>query len=119
MAYKLSDRPKWWLPRLMKWIAISTALLALIMWLGSMALEAFDTMALNGGQSEEDSAVLNLSYMADEVLWGAIGILFYASVFWMFSLAVDKLDQIVWLNASNVDREEIIARRRKKNAKNN
>lgn len=118
MTYKLSDRPNWWLPRLMKWFAILTAGLALIMWLGSFVLEAFDIMALNGGSNEEDSVVLDLSYLADEVMWGAIGVLFYASVFWMLSLAVDKIDQLVWLNASDEDREEILAKRKKKNAKN-
>jgi len=66
MVYKLSDRPKWWLPKLMK--------------------------------------------------WGSIGIVFYAAVFWMLSLAVDKIDQLVWLNASDEDREEILAKRKKKNA---
>lgn len=116
MGYKLSDRPKWWLPKLMKWVAILGTALSVIMWVGSMALEALDTYALNGSDSGEDSVVMNLSYMADEILWGAIGILFYAVVLWMLSLAVDKIDQLVWLNASNEDREEILAKRKKKNA---
>ena len=114
MTYKLSDRPKWWLPKFMKWIAVLTAVLALIMWIGSLAMEAIDTIALNGSASEEESDALNLSYMTDEVLWGALGILFYAAVFWLLSLAVDKIDQLVWLNASDEDREEILAKRKKK-----
>jgi len=116
--YKLTDRPKWWLTHLMKWVAVVTALLATVMWLGSFVLQALDIIALNGSREEEDSVAINLSYMADEIMWGAIGILFYASVFWMLSLAVDKIDQLVWLNASDEDREEILAKRKKKNAKN-
>ncbi len=116
MIYKLSDRPKWWLPKLMKWVAILATTLSVIMWIGSMALEAVDTYALNGAVSDGDSVALNLSYMADEVLWGAIGILFYAVVLWMISLAVDKIDQLVWLNASDEDRAEILAKRKKKDA---
>lgn len=116
--YKLSDRPNWWLPKLMKWAALLSAAFALLMFVGSFILEAIDNYALSGSVDSEDSVVLNLSYIADEALWGALGILFYAAVFWMLSLAVDKLDQLVWLNASNEDREEIIAKRRKKNAKN-
>jgi len=100
----------------MKWVAVVTALLAAVMWLGSFVLEAFDTMALSGSSEAEDSVALNLSYMADEVMWGAIGILFYATVFWILSIAVDKIDQLVWLNASDEDREEILAKRKKKNA---
>jgi len=118
MIYKLSDRPSWWLPRLMKWVAVLSAAIALLMFVGSFILEALDSYALGQTVDGEDSVVLNLSYIADEALWGSLGILFYAVVFWMLSLAVDKIDQLVWLNASDEDREEILAKRKKKNAKN-
>jgi len=118
MVYKLSDRPSWWLPKLMKWAAILSAVIALLMFVGSFTLEALDTYALSEAVEGEDSVVMNLSYIADEALWAALGILFYAAVFWMLSLAVDKIDQLVWLNASDDDRAEILAKRKKKNAKN-
>ena len=73
--YSLADRPKWWLPRLMKWASVVTAILALVMWVGSLILEAIDVHALKAATDEEDSAVMNFSYLADEVMWGAIGIL--------------------------------------------
>ena len=116
MVYKLSDRPKWWLPKLMKWVAIASTVFGIIMFIGSMVLEGIDTYALSGGEYDEESIALSLSYFAEEALWGSIGIVFYAAVFWMLSLAVDKIDQLVWLNASDEDREEILAKRKKKNA---
>lgn len=115
VKYLLKDRPKWWLPKLMKWVAILGTALSIIIWVVSMALEALDTYALNGSASGEGSVVMNFSYMADEILWGAIGILFYAAVLWMLSLAVDKIDQLVWLKASDEDREFLL-RKKKKNS---
>jgi len=84
LKYTLADRPKWWLP--------------LILWLGSMLLEWIAVKALNG--SEGGEAYLDVAYMADEAVLTTIGILFYAGIFWLVSLAVDKVDQLVWLNAS-------------------
>ena len=100
----------------MKWVAIGSAVFGIVMFIGSMVLEALDTYALNGSADSEETIALSLSYIADEAFWGSIGILFYASVFWMLSLAVDKIDQLVWLNASDEDREDILAKRKKKNA---
>lgn len=117
-TYRLSDRPKWWLPQLMKCMAILSAIVAVIMFLGSLFLEAFGTYTLREAADDKDFVAINLSYMADEVLWGSLGVLFYTAVFWMLSLAVDKIDQLVWLNATDEDREEILAKRKKKNAKN-
>ena len=117
LKYTLADRPKWWLPRVMKWVSVLTAVLAFMMWIGSMILEALDVYALNPDANEEDSVALDLSYFADEIMWGAIAILFYAAVFWMVSLAVDKIDQLVWLNASDEDRDFILQKRTRKNAK--
>jgi len=85
--YTLADRPKWWLPRAMKWVSVLTAVLAFIMWIGSMVLEALDDFVLNPDANEEDSVALDFSYFADEIMWGAIAILFYAGVFWLLSLA--------------------------------
>ena len=116
--YSLADRPKWWLPKLMKWVSVITAVLALVMWVGSLILESLDAYALNSAANEEDSVALNFSYLADEVMWGAIAILFYAVVFWMLAVAVDKLDQLVWLNATDADRDFILQKRNRKNAKN-
>ena len=70
LKYTLADRPKWWLPRVMKWVSLLTAVLAFIMWIGSMILEALDVYALNPDANEEDSVALDLSYFADEIMWG-------------------------------------------------
>jgi len=114
--YTLADRPKWWLPRVMKWLTILSVLFALILWLSSMLLEVFMVAALNGDEGSE--AFTELVYFTDEAALAALGVLFYAGIFWLVSLAVDKVDQLVWLNASDEDRDFILQKRKRKNAKN-
>ena len=43
---------------------------------------------------------------------------FYAGILWLISLIVDKVDQIVWLNATEQDRLNIYNQRQKKKNKN-
>ena len=120
MAYKLSDRPKWWVPRLMKWAAIIAAVFTVLFFVVSIVIasfEVFDVMALGSSDGEGASLVLSLADLASESAWAAIGMLFYAVVFWMLALAVDKIDQLVWLNATDEDRAEILAKRKKKRVK--
>lgn len=100
---------------MMKWVTLLSVLFALILWLGSMLLEWIAVKALNG--SEGGEAYLDVAYMADEAVLTTIGILFYAGIFWLVSLAVDKVDQLVWLNASDEDRGFILQKRNRKNAK--
>jgi len=55
VMYKLSDRPKWWLPRLFKWLAIISAGIGLVTWLMSAwlySMISFDSAAL-GEEGEE------------------------------------------------------------------
>lgn len=119
MTYKLSDKPTWWVPRFMKWAALIAAVFTVLFFVISLVIasfEVFDVMALGASEGEGFSLVVSLADMASESAWAAIGMLFYAVVFWILALAVDKIDQLVWLNASNEDREEILSKRKKKNA---
>jgi len=42
---------------------------------------------------------------------------FYAGILWLISLILDKVDQLVWLNASEEDRHHIFNQRQKKKQK--
>lgn len=115
--YKLSDRPKWWAVRVFKVLSLFTAafaLIALIVIFVFTTFEVFDVMALSGAEESGSELIL---YFLDEAVWLSLGLLFYALIFWFLSLAIDKLDQLVWLNASQEDRSEILQKRKKKNAK--
>jgi len=121
--YKLSDRPKWWLPRLFKWLAIICAAIGFITWLISAwlySMVSFDTVALSEGGDElqETFTEMSASFLeeASSLLFDT---LFIVAFLWLLAIAVDKLDQLVWLNATNEDRSAIIhKRKKKKNAKN-
>jgi uncharacterized membrane protein YbhN (UPF0104 family) len=117
--YKLSDRPDWWLPKLLKWGSMGLAILVVLMGVLSFILHRIDSYALNPDADEENLVFINFAEFASELAWASIDILFYVVVFWLLSLAVDKIDQLVWLNATYEDRKEIISKRmKKKNAKN-
>ena len=121
-TYKLSDRPKWWLPRLFKWLAVLSAGIALITWLLSIWLYStvFDVMALNGSSEELQSTFTEMSAgVLEETSTLFFETIFIIGFLWLLAIGVDKLDQLVWLNATDEDRFEIIQKRKKKkNAKN-
>jgi len=117
---KLSAKPSWWMLRYLKIAAILFLVLSAVSFVGSVLFGFIDSIALNDPVNEEDSISLNLSYMFDELAWASIGLGFYAAVLWFLSQIMEKVDQIVWLNASNEDRMWIYNRRVKKksNVKN-
>jgi len=117
--YSLADRPKWWVPKIMKWLSIFGVVIAILMWVAStITYNFYDRIALDGGNSDSSEVYLDIGAFASEAAWASIGLLFYVVVFWFLSLAIDKLDQLVWLNASDEDREVILTKRKNKNAKN-
>ncbi len=117
-SYKLSDRPKWWLPRLFKWLAIISAGIGLITWLISTwlySMVTFDVAAQSEGDEElqETFAEMSAGFL-EEASTLLFDTLFIVAFLWLLAIAVDKLDQLVWLNATNEDRSEIIQKRKKK-----
>lgn len=120
--YTLSDRPKWWLPRLFKWLAILSAVVGLVMWVASAwlySMVSIDVLALDGAEEEIETSFLEMTAgFLEEASILLIEILFVVAFLWLLAIAVDKIDQLVWLNASDEDREDILAKRKKKNAKN-
>ena len=117
-SYKLSNRPKWWLPKLFKWLAIISAGIGLITWLISTwlySMVTFDVAALSEGDEElqETFAEMSAGFL-EEASTLLFDTLFIVAFLWLLAIAVDKLDQLVWLNATNEDRSEIIQKRKKK-----
>lgn len=115
--YSLSDLPKWWGVRALRWFAIGLIVFSALSFLGTAITGYIDSIALHG-ISETNSVYLNLSHMMDELAWAALSLGFYAAVLWFLSEIVAKVDQLVWLNATDEDRAEILKKRTKKNAKN-
>ena len=117
-TFNLSDRPDWWVPRLFKRLSLICLVISVISFFGLVVwggILAFDILALPG---ESDFDILGYDFLS-ETLWTSLGILAYAVTFWLLSLAIDKIDQLVWLAASDTDRREIILKRTKvNNAKN-
>ena len=118
IQYKLSDRPKWWLPRLFKWLAIISAGIGLVTWLMSAwlySMVSFDSAALSEGGEELQETFLEMSAnFLEEASTLLFDTVFIVAFLWLLAIAVDKLDQLVWLNATVEDRAEIIQKRKKK-----
>ena len=117
--YSLADRPKWWLPKVMKWLTLIGAIMAVLMWLSSTIVYFFhNRIILDEGGPDTAEVYFDMGDFASEAAWASIGLMFYAGVFWFLSLAIDKIDQLVWLNASDEDKEFLIEKRKRKNAEN-
>jgi hypothetical protein len=112
--YKLSDRPKWWLPRLFKWLAVIFGTLAIISYLSSLWIYwMLDNVISVTDETGEDSSE-NFAGLLTDGSATLVDVLFYVVFFWLLAIAIDKLDELVWLNAKDEDRSEIIQKRKKK-----
>lgn len=130
----LSAKPKWIVPRLFKWLSIISFLLLLVAWVVSRwatyELEKLADASLNFDPSDPlykslegfsdyapdpvaeadygliaffDSAVLELAYFLPSVAF-----------LWLVALAVERLDDLVWINCDRDDQEAILQRRQRK-----
>lgn len=119
VTYKLSDRPKWWLPKLFRWLAVIFGGLAAVSYLSSLWIYWMLDNAVSITDETGEDAGESFAGLLTEGSSTLVDVLFYIVFFWVISIAVDKLDQLVWLNASDEDRSEITQKRKKKkNAKN-
>ena len=119
----LAERPKWWLPRLFKWLSVILLVIGILAWivseiikiyLGSI-IESFDNENIN-----EDVQDHFLTEVSDSMYSASIyfvDLMFTVLFLWLLAIAVDKLDELVWVNASDKDKAYIISKRKKKNAK--
>jgi len=117
MAYTLSDRPPLRMVSWLKWLAIAAFVLAIVFIIAGL-IAGYMYMEI---PSEDESALEALYGALSTTLENAgyylISTGFFGLILWMASIAVDRLDQLVWLNASDEDRAEIIAKRKKKRVK--
>jgi len=60
---------------------------------------------------------INIGAFASEAAAASFYLFSTVVIFWLLSLAIDKLDEIIWLNASDEDKNHIIMKRTN-NAKN-
>ena len=110
----LADKPIWRGVKILKWSAIALFVLAVIFFIASIIFGYVDSLILTDeALSEEDSVAINLSYMLDELAWAAVGLGFYAAVLWFLSQILEKVDQLVWLNADEHDRAWLLKTRKK------
>ena len=116
IQYKLSDRPKWWLPRIFKWASIISAGIAVFSFITSALLYATigAIYELEEGTEDKENVALNVGDFFYDAAVASLDFLFAAVFLWLMAIAADKLDQLVWLNANDEDRSEIIQNRKRK-----
>jgi len=116
--YTLADRPKWWLPTFFKIVGLAIAVIGLIAYFASLSLFASAEALYGDSDDWDDSREVMLGSIMDDTASLAVEALFALAFLWLLAIGLDKLDQLVWLNATDQDREDILAKRKKKNAKN-
>jgi hypothetical protein len=92
----LAAKPKWWVTTVTSWSAVTI-------------LIAGFTVALGGAVAlgDEVTTLTKVLTFARYFLSSS----FWALIFLATSFAFDKLDELVWLSASEADRREIMRRR--------
>ncbi len=108
----LASRPSWRIPKFFKWaaiiaIVISIAVMLVSVWCSHwyLTLPEGDTQEMFANAMAENTS--DISYFS---AW--LG--FVALMSWLMAIIADRLDQLVWLNASEEDRLHIYNQRQKK-----
>ncbi len=119
--FTLATRPPWRVPHILvraARILFALSILAIIIgyfwasWVYKMSSETegmTELMLAFGGNPGELLLTVGMYTLT---------LAFYAGILWLISLIIDKVDQIVWLNASEQDRLNIYNQRQKKKKKN-
>lgn len=105
----LFSRPKWWVPTAIFQISIAV-------FIGGVVVSIGETMkAYEHATEASDMGVLGATLAAAlQFSWYFVSNCFWAIVAICFGRGIDKLDELVWLAASEPDRQEIVRRRRGK-----
>ena len=104
----LSLRPKWKTPRFILYTAIVSFILCCLFWFGSELFFEMGEATLGPGEEDDEMWLHYLSYACDDIAIGTGYLSMTLLGCWVMALGVDKLDQLVWLAASDDDRQEII-----------
>jgi len=115
--YKLADRPKWWLPTFFKVVGIALGLMGLIAYFASLLLYAQAETLYGDSDEWDESREVLMGGVMDDTASLALEAIFVVAFLWLLAIGLDKLDQLVWLNATDADRDFILQKRTRKNAK--
>lgn len=111
--YNLADKPKSWLSRIFIVLAILSAIMSVVliasMILLHMSLRAFSDPAVDGVKDTLNLSAFNL---LEDVLLEVIVMGVLVTSLWMVAIIVGKIDQIVWLKSSNIDKHALIEKRK-------
>ena len=113
----LTSRPPWRVVKIIRWLAIGCVVLSIVLGLVAAVLGYMDSSVLGTHDETSASAILPLGELASELAWEVIAFAIYAFFLWLIALGVDKIDQLVWLKASEEDRLHIYNQRHKKKQK--
>lgn len=106
----LSAKPKWVVARIFQWLTVILTMLMVAILLGILWMQvAVD--ALNESQ-------IDFNYDFNQLWFDSVFILPSIGLLWLISLVAEKLDDLVWLNCSRSDQDEILVRRKSKTARN-
>lgn len=104
----LSSRPRWWVPTALMWVSIGVFAVGTLVSVGE-AMSSYDHAAAD----PERSASASLLAAVFQFVWYFVSNCFWAILVICVGRGIDKLDELVWLAASESDRREIARRRRR------
>lgn len=110
---KLEDRPKLKLATWFKWLAIIAFALAVLLIILGLLLGYFYIEFSVGDETRSGSILGAVVQVLESLGYYMISLGFYGLMLWLAAKAVDYLDQLVWLNATDEDRRKIISQRTK------
>ena len=120
MTYKLSDRPKWWLPSLFGWLTIIANILLFLIWFLYSVVLLFasnDEIALNVFEVNPIDSQYLLSFMLSEFI--GITCYFICTVIWITlffrisAMLANRLADMVWLRSSDENKMLILNKYKK------
>ena len=107
----LKDRPPLKIVSWLKWLAIIAFISAFIFIIAGLITGYFYMEIPSEDETATEALLGALSTTFENFGYYLISTGFYGLVLWLASNAVDRLDQLVWLSASDEDRREIISQR--------
>lgn len=111
--FKLEDRPKLTLERWFKWLAIISFTLAVLIFVSGFSIGFSSALGPVDGQTTNNLVLRVVSRVLENLGYFMVSVGFYGLMLWLASKAIDYLDQLVWLNATDEDRRKIISQRTK------
>jgi len=115
----LDSRPPWRVVGWLKKLTIIVFVLAVLMIIFGLIAGYFYMQIPSDEETPLEAFYGAVLSTLENAGYYGIAIGFYALIMWLASQAVDRIDQLVWLNADETDRLYIYNKRMRNNAKNN